>query len=204
MTNPLKSVFLSIRHCKKWILTIFSIYCISCLTGIVMVHSEYRFALAYRDKIVGKAVSSDKASINYYKGNLFKAAVIDFRENLFLSAIPQTLMGFGLVFPFITSAYQGWVGGIVSVDGFHQSRLKKVKPAFYYFIVLLLQYIPYSLTIGSGLTLGIKTYNQNKGRKLFKYQIDKSNIKDVVNIYLLAIPLFFLASYFEFLSTWNN
>ena len=204
MTNLIKSVLLSIRHCKKWILTIFSIYCISCLTGTIMVYSGNNFALSYRDKIVENAIAHDNASINYNKGNRFKAAIIDFSKNLFIGSIPQTFMGLGVIFPFFTSAYQGWVGGIVSVDGLHQSRLKKIKSAFYYFIVLILQWIPYSLTIGSGLTLGIKTYNLNKGRKLFKYQIDKSSLKDVLNIYLFAIPLFFFASCFEFLSNWNN
>jgi len=204
MTNPFTAFFLSVRHCKKWILTIFSIYCISCLTGIIMVHSGNRFALSFRDKIVGNAIVKDNASINYNKGNRFKAAVIDFSGNLFRSAIPQTLMGLGVILPFFTSAYQGWIGGIVSVDGLHQSRLKKAEPALYYFIVLMLQYIPYSLTIGSGLALGIKTYNLNKSRKLLKFQLDKSGLKDLLNIYMFAIPIFFFASCFEFLSNWNN
>jgi len=169
-----------------------------------MVHSGNKFALSYRDKIVGKAIANDKASINYNKGNRFKAAIIDFSGNLFVGAIPQTLMGLAVIFPFFTSAYQGWIGGIVSADGSHQSRLKKMKSAFYYFIVLILQLIPYSLTIGSGLTLGIKTYNLNKGQKLFHYQIEKSSLKDVLNVYLFAVPLFFFASCFEFLCNWNN
>ena len=169
-----------------------------------MVQSGNKFALSYRDKIVGNAIANDNASINYNKGNRLKAAIVDFSGNLIMSAIPQTFMGLGIIFPFFTSAYQGWIGGIVSVDGLHQSRLRKIESAFYYFIVLILQLIPYSLTIGSGLTLGIKTYNLNKGRKLFKYQIDKSGLKDILNIYLLAIPLFFFASCFEFLSNWNN
>lgn len=203
MENIFKPVLLAIRNCKKWILTIFVIYSITCSTGIIMVHSGNKFSLAYRDKIVGNAMSNDDASINYNKGNRFKAAMIDFTGNLFRSSIPQTFMGLGVIFPFITSGYQGWIGGIISVDELHQSRLKKIKSAFYYFIVLILQWIPYSLTIGSGLTLGIKTYTLNKGRKLFKYQIDKSSLKDVFNIYLFAIPLFFFASCFEFLSNWN-
>ncbi|MGZ3853255.1 MAG: hypothetical protein ACXVBX_10730 [Flavisolibacter sp.] len=169
-----------------------------------MVHSGNEFALSYRDKIVGNATANDIASINYNRGNRFKAAVVDFCGNLFVSAIPQTFMGLGVVFPFFTSAYQGWIGGLVSVDGTHQSRFRKIKPALYYFIVLILQLIPYSLTIGSGLTLGIKTYNLNKRRQFFKYQIDRSALKDVLYIYLVAIPFFFSASCFEFLNNWNN
>ena len=194
---------LSIRHCKKWILTIFFIYCFSCLTGIIMVHSGNSFALTYSDHIVGRANSNDKASINYLKGNRVKAVLIDFSGNLFIGSVTQTFLGLGIIFPFLTTAYQGWIGGIVSVNRLHQSRLIKIKSALYYFIVIILQFIPYSLTIGSGLTLGIKTYNLNKGAKLLKFKIDKLALRDVVNIYMLAAPLFFLASCFEFLSNWN-
>src|SRR6187402_1965061 len=165
MTNLFNSILLSIRHCKKWILTIFTIYCISCLTGIIMVHSGNTFALSYRDKIVGNASTNSNVSINYKSGNKFKAAFIDFSENLFIGSIPQTFLGLGVIFPFFTTAYQGWIGGIVSIDSKHQSRLVKTRSALYYFIVLILQFIPYSLTIGSGLALGIATYNLNKGQK---------------------------------------
>jgi len=169
-----------------------------------MVHSGNTFALSYRDKIVGNASTNSNVSINYKSGNKFKAAFIDFSENLFIGSIPQTFLGLGVIFPFFTTAYQGWIGGIVSIDSKHQSRLVKTRSALYYFIVLILQFIPYSLTIGSGLALGIATYNLNKGQKLLKYKIDKSFLKDVLNIYSLAIPMFFVASCFEFLSNWNR
>jgi len=82
-----------------------------------MVRSKNKFASSYRDKIVGNAITNDNASINYNKGNRFKAAIIDFSENLFISAIPQTFMGLSVIFPFFTSAYQGWIGGIVLLTG---------------------------------------------------------------------------------------
>lgn len=168
-----------------------------------MVHSGNSFALSYRDMIVGNANANDHSSINYNKGNRFKAALIDFSANLFMGSIPQVFLGLAIVPPFLTAGYQGWIGGIVSVDHLHQSRFKRTKPAFYYFIVILLQFIPYSLTIGAGITLGIKTYKLNKGRKLFEFQLDKSGLKDVFTIYFIAIPLFLTASCFEFLSSWN-
>lgn len=168
-----------------------------------MVHSGNSFALAYGDKIIGNVNTNDNASMNYNKGNRVKAGLIDFSGNLFIGSIPQSLSGLGVIFPFFTTAYQGWIGGIVSVDNSHQSRLKKTKSALYYSIVILLQFIPYSLTIGAGLALGIKTYKLNKNRKLFEYRLDKSGLKDLFNIYLLAIPMFFFASCFEFLSNWN-
>ena len=168
-----------------------------------MVSSGSSLALSYSDKIVGNANAHDNASISFNRGERFKAALIDFSENLFKGSIPQTFLGLGIVFPFFTTAYQGWVGGIVSVDSRHVSRLVKPKSALYYLIVLILQFIPYSLTIGAGLNLGIKTYILNKGRKLFEFRLDKSSLKDVFSIYLFASPIFFFASCFEFLSNWN-
>ena len=133
------------------------------------------FALTYRDKIVGKAIRSDKASINYQKGNNFSAALNDFKGNLFLGAIPQTVMGLGIIVPYFTVTHQGWVGGIVSVDSDHKSRFKSLRSTFYYFFVLLLQFIPFSLAIGSGIKFGIDFYNNNKvnGWFIWKYKFKK-------------------------------
>jgi hypothetical protein len=70
-------------------------------------------------------MKNDRASVNYNKGNGFSAALLDFSGNLFVGAIPQTAIGLSVVMPYVTVAYQGWVGGIVSVDYKHQSRLKE-------------------------------------------------------------------------------
>lgn len=171
-----------------------------------MVHNGNNFALSYRDKIVGHAIKSDKASINAQRGNDFSAALIDFGENLFLGAIPQTLMGFSVVIPYVTVSGQGWVGGIVSVDSNHKSRLINFKSALYYFLVLLLQWIPYSLAIGAGIKCGIDFYNNNKmhGWSIRKYTIRKSSLIELGYIYLLVIPLLLIASCFEFMLKWNN
>ena len=163
-----------------------------------MVHSEQPFAIRYRDKIVGNAISRNPASIHFKQGNRFRAAVIDFSGNLFLSSLPQTLMGLSVVTPYLTTTYQGWVGGIVSIDSNHESRLKSVKPAIYYFVVLLLQFIPYSLAIGSGLRFGVVMFGLNRGAKLSSYKIEKQSLKDIGYIHFLVIPLFFIASCFEY------
>jgi hypothetical protein len=170
-----------------------------------MVHNGNNFALSYRDKIVGHAIKSDKASINAQKGNNISAAMIDFSENMFLGAIPQTLLGFSVVIPYVSVLKQGWVGGIVSVDQNHKSRFTNFKSIFYYFLVLLLQLIPYSLAIGAGIKCGIDFYNNNKihGWSIRKYTIQKSSLIDLGYIYILVVPLFFIASCFEFMSAWN-
>jgi hypothetical protein len=195
----------SVLRCRIYVISIFSIYCFSCSIGILMSQRGNEAALDYRDKIVGKAIKSDFASLNYQKGNRFKAAMIDFSGNLCLSAIPQTLMGFGIVIPYFSAAFQGWVGGIVSVDSAHKSRFKSFRSTLYYFLVLLLQYIPYSLALGSGIKCGIDFYNDNKKNdwSVWKFRLQKTSLIDVGYVYLLVIPLFLIASCFEFISTWN-
>jgi len=170
-----------------------------------MSHNGNTFALSYRDKIVNKAIHADKALFDYQKGNKFSAAIIDFSGNLFLAAIPQTLIGFSIIIPYFTASIQGWIGGIVSVDSEHKSRFTNYKTTFYYFFVLLLQFIPYSIAIGAGIKCGIDFYNNNKinGWSVRKYKIQKSSLKDLAYIFILVVPLFFIASCFEFISSWN-
>ena len=164
------------------------------------------FALAIRDKIVGKAMKTDKAAINYNKGNNFKAAVYDFSGNLFRAAVPQSIMGFGIVIPYVTVTIQGWIGGIVSVDSGHKSRFTDFRSTFYYFLVLLLQFIPFSLVIGAGIKCGVDFYKDNvKHNWAFtKYRIRKQSLIDLGLVYIPAVVLFFIASCFEFMSGWNG
>ncbi len=170
-----------------------------------MVQSGNGFALSQRDKIIKMLIREDKAAINYRAGNNLKAALYDFTENLFISAIPQTFLGLSIIFPYATVSYQGWVSGIVSVDNYHHSRLTKIKPALYYFIVLFLQFIPFSLTIGAGIKSGIEIYKQNMpvGWRFWEFRITRENLTDIGNMFIISIPLFLMASLFEFLSSWN-
>ena len=198
-------VYNAVNNCKIYVLSVFLTYCISCFAGIIMSHYGNNFALSTRDKIVGQAVKTDKASINYQEGNKFSAALNDFKGNLLFGAVPQTLLGLGIVIPYFSVIKQGWVGGIVSVDSDHKSRFKNFKSAFYYLFVLLLQFIPYSLAIGAGIKCGVDFYNYNKlnGWMILKYRIQKTSLIDLGLVYLLVVPLFFIASCFEFLSSWN-
>ena len=205
MMKLLSLISSSVRRCKIYALTIFSTYCISCITGIAMSHSGNSVALSCRDRIVGNAVKTDEASISYQAGNNFSAAIYDFTGNLFFVAIPQTIMGLTIVIPYFTTAAQGWIGGIVSVDAAHNSRLKHVKSSLYYLLVLLLQFISFSLSIGAGIKCGVDFYNANRltGWEFRRYRIPKASLIDLGMVYAVAIPLFFLASCFEFFSAWN-
>lgn len=110
----IKSILLAVRQCRIYVITVFFTYCISCLVGIIMVHTGNNFALSYRDKIVGRALETDNASINYKKGNNFLAALNDFKGNLLFGAVPQTIMGIGIIVPYFTvfKTRLGWRNSI--------------------------------------------------------------------------------------------
>ncbi len=195
----------AILRCKLFALSIFLTYVLSGSVGIFMAHAGTRLALAQRDKIVRRAVTSDKASIAYRSGDRATALVHDFAGNVFYAAIPQTVAGLGVVLPYFSAAYQGWVGGIVSVDSTHRSRLRSLKATSYYFLVLLLQFIPFSLSIGGGVRCGVDLYRHNPDMswRFWRYRLPRQSLVDLGCVFAVAVPLFFVASAFEFLSPWN-
>ncbi len=205
MINFISKVSAALKRCKLYVLSIFIAYCLSCLTGIIMSHAGNQYAVSSRDNIVGNAMKNDKASINYQHGNNFSAALNDFMGNLLFGAVPQTVMGFSIVIPYFFVLKQGWVGGIVSINSEHKSRFNSFRSTFYYFLVLLLQFIPYSLAIGAGIKCGVDFYNNNRmnGWHLSKLKIQKNSLFDLGYVYIVVVPLFFIASCFEFLSAWN-
>jgi uncharacterized membrane protein SpoIIM required for sporulation len=200
-----KNLWLALSNAKYQILTVALVYVISVSVGIIMAHARNEFALDYGDKMVAKAHANDPAAIAYKEGHNLKAAAIDFVQNLVIGAVPQTIIGLTVVSPYGFGAFRGWIGGIVSVGRDHKSRLTNKKSALYYLITLLLQLIPYSLAGGIGVKLGLsyfKKYPEYKNDKRYLgYPIGA--LRDVGLTYILVIPLFFIASLWEFLSPWN-
>jgi len=142
-------LFRALSRARMGILTVALTYMLSVALGIVMAHRGNEFALSFRDRLVARAHRSDPAAVAYQQGKRFRAAFLDFSRNLFLGAIPQTAGGLAVVLPYPVAAYRGWVGGIVSVDSRHNSRLGSWHQAIYYLLTLLLQLIPYSLAGGA-------------------------------------------------------
>ena len=140
----------AIRRCARHSAAIFLTYVVSAAVGAAMVHGGNRFALARRDAMVARAVAEDRASIDYRAGRRVRAALADAAANFGLAALPQTVLGLTVVLPFGTVALQGWAGGLVSVDGHHESRLRTARGACYYLGVLTLQFLAFSLCIGAG------------------------------------------------------
>ncbi len=195
----------AIGRARRSIFTVAGTYGVSLLIGMVMVHAGNTFALTYRDQLVNQATHQGPVSLAVTQGDNLRAALWDFAGNLVVGAVPKTVSGFGIIFPYPMVAYQGWVGGIVSVRGDHTSRLNDPRSAVYYLLTLLLQVTPYSLAVGAGVNVGVALfrpppyYQGQKWLGLFP----KEALRDVGRIYALVIPLFLVASLWEFLSPWN-
>ena len=199
------AIFRAVRRASIEIFTIGLVYLFSVIAGAVMVHRGQRFALNYRDKLVSKARTNDRAAIAYDKGRKLQAALWDFGENLVLGAAPQTITGLTVISPYAFAGFRGWVGGIVSVDSQHRSRFYPWTGGAYYVITLLLQLVPYSLAGGIGVKLGLSYFRMDPAykdsRKIWGYPVEA--LKDVARVYALVVPLFLIASLWEFLSRWN-
>ncbi len=194
------TILIALRRAKKAILSVAIVYVIFLLIGIAMVSLGYPLALNFRDNLIRNAESSDSTLIAYNRGDRLLAAGLDFSANLLLGAVPNTLGGLGVVFPYPVIAYRGWVGGIVSVDNQHVSRLTTPNSAIYYLVTLILQLIPYTLAGGVGVNLGLalwRTPEYYGGRRVFG--LPREAVLDVFRVYILIVPLFLVASLWEFL-----
>jgi hypothetical protein len=133
-----------------------------------------------------------------------------FAASIFLTYLLSSSVGIfmahvGVILPYFSVAYQGWVGGIVSVDSTHRSRLRSIKATSYYFLVLLLQFIPFSLSIGAGVRCGVELYRHNAdiSWRFWRYRLPRHSLVDLSCVFAVTVPLLFVASAFEFLSPWN-
>ena len=201
---PRHPILAALARARGPILWIALVQAAGVAAGMIMVHSGNSFALEARDKLVGRAYTKDPAALASKHNLPLRAALLDFVENLVLGAMPSTVMGLSIVMPFPVAAYRGWVGGIVSVDGAHQSRLRGWRDDAYYLGVLILQLIPYSLAGGAGIRLGLG-FLMPRGRNGYQsdekwFGLPAEGVRDVIGIYILAAPLFLSASLVEFLA----
>ena len=166
---------------------------------MLAVHSGVRFALAGRDALVARAHRSDPVARANDAGAHGAAAMIDFSRNLGLAAMPETIGGLTFVMPVALAAYRGWVGGIVSVDHHHESRLRHVMSAVYYLTSLILQLAAFTLAGGAGLHLGW-AYWQRRGPFVGPswFRLPGPALLDVAWLYALIVPLFAIGSLWEF------
>ena len=170
-----------------------------------MVQTGNQFALTYRDSIVTNAHNVDPAAIASQKGNPALGALWDFAENFGLVAIPSAIGGLSIFVPFPLTAYRGWIGGIVSVNHNLVSRFASPGSAFYYVSVLIGQLVPSSLVTGAGLNLGYAYLRPapyyREGKKILG--LPREAVLDLLRVFVLATPILFVASMWEFLSPLN-
>ena len=189
----------AIGRARIAIATIAATYVLSVMLGIAMVSSGNELALSKRDEIVGAAQSGETLQA-YRSGDGLRAALLDFAANLGLGGVTSTALGLGVVLVYPIVAYRGWVGGIVSVDAKHASRLADASRAFYYIVTLVLQLIPYSIAGGMGVYLGVGSWRAMKHPVAAWLGLPKDRVRDVALAYVVIAPLFLVASLFEFLA----
>jgi hypothetical protein len=198
-TKLTASVRVALLRARASIAAVALVYVASVTVGVVMVQSGNAFALGHRDSLVSTAQTGPVLT---QTSPLLRAAA-DFGGNT-LAASVDTLLGSGVVLAVPTIVYRGWVGGIVSVDGNHDSRMSAPASAAYYVGTLLLQLLGYSLAAGAGLNLGLALWQK---RREYAYRnrlgIPMEAVRDVLRIYILVIPILLIASLWEFLSPWS-
>ena len=194
-----RRVTLALARARIPIVLMICAYAVAVTIGAVMVHSGNTFALRAGDGLVARAHVQDPASLALVKGHRLRAAAWDFGRNLVLGAIPNTVGGLAIGIPYLTAMYRGWVGGIVSVDNEHVSRLKDSGERTYYLLTLVLQLIPYSLAGGAGVRVGLGYLRRRQNPGPLWIGLPQEAVRDVLWIYLLVVPLFALASLWEFL-----
>ena len=189
----------ALRRARGGILAMAAVYFASLLAGIVLVHSGNRFALDKRDAIVSAAQRDDPSARAEREGAHGRAAMLDFARSVGGVAIPETIGGLTFVLPVGLGAYRGWVGGIVSVDSKHRSRLRAPRSATYYIVTVLLQVAGFILADGAGLYLGREFF---KRRDAFVgpswFRLPRQALIDVAWLYALIVPFFAAGSAWEY------
>jgi hypothetical protein len=190
----------AIDKARMAILSVGVVYVLSVATGIGMASVGNAYALDRRDAIVASA-QSDDILVAYRSGDRLRAALLDFAANLGLGGVTSTVLGISVVGAYPVFVYRGWVGGIVSVDAQHRSRLASPDTALYYLVTLVLQLIPYSIAGGVGVRLGIGAWRDMRGSSrpsVLGLRTDR--LRDAALAYVVIAPLFLLASLWEFLA----
>jgi hypothetical protein len=190
----------AIARARMAIFSVAVVYVLAVAIGIGMASVGNAYALDRRDAIVANAQSGG-ILVAYRSGDRLRAALLDFSANLGLGGVTSTVLGISVVGGYPVFAYRGWVGGIVSVDSHHRSRLASPDTALYYLVTLVLQLIPYSIAGGVGVRLGIGAWRDLRGSSrpsVLGLRTDR--LRDAALAYVVIAPLFLLASLWEFLA----
>ena len=194
---------LALRRAKLGIITIALTYGVSVGVGLLLVHLGNHLALEIRDRVVGTAWRESAITQQFRRGNAWTAAAMDAAGNAG-AALTTAVAGYCPPAAYALAAYRGWIGGVVSVDDAHRSRLATQHEALYYLVTVLLQLVPSCLVAGAGVNLGYAAFLSEKrtgyeGPRVPVLRIPYEAIGDAGWLCLIALPLFAIASCFEFL-----
>jgi hypothetical protein len=193
-----RPVLRAVLRARTPILTIALTQLICFCIGTAMVHSGSAFALESRDRLVTHGEVHDPAAIAFQQGKRTKAALIEFGRDV-LRTVAKTLEGLTVVVPYPLAAYRGWYGGIVSVDSNHTSRIADPFDALYFLGFEILELIAASLAAGAGVNLVLGTFRPRLWYQGAKWLgVPKEALRDLGRIFLLAVALIFVASFWEY------
>ena len=200
--GPLRQIGLALHRTRYSIAWSAATYLASLLLGIAMVSAGVPFAVQQRDNIVHSARGGQITGA-YKRGDRVEAALLDFGSNLVLGAGVTSVTGLSVIGPFPIAAYSGWVGGIVSIDDNHASRLTRPGDATYYVVTLLFQLAGFILAMAAGVHVGVaawKARDDNRVRSIAGVRIPGWSLRDAAWLYGLVVPLLLIGSLWEFLS----
>jgi uncharacterized membrane protein SpoIIM required for sporulation len=202
--RELAKIAVALRRARTWILALALVHVLAVIVAAIMVHAGYVPTIALRDRLVAQARQSDPVSLASRRGDNIQAALLEAARTEWV-CVSVAVTGLTVVSPYVLAAYRGVVGGVVSVDDNHISRLLHPGQASYYISVIILQIIPYALAGGAGVKLGLAYFqrgSESEGGRWLGYP--KEAIWDVVRILVLTIPFVLLANLWEFLSPLNR
>jgi hypothetical protein len=158
------------------------------VVGAILATTGNSFALGERDRIVSAAQGSEITAA-YQQDERVRAALLDSGGNI-EAALVTSVTGLAVVGPAAIAAYRGWVGGLVSADARHVSRLGQSGTAFYYLVTVALQMIPYILTGGAGMYLGLVAWrrrNDASVRSFLRRFLNRPRVPGRPNLELLGV-----------------
>ena len=204
MRTALTRIPRAFRRARWPIVSVAITYVCSVAIGIALIHAGNDFAVSQRDAVLAAAHTSRIQQANE-QSDALRAALLDFAGNATAGSLPKAISGFSIILAYPQVAYQGWIGGIVSLSREGVSRFADIRSTIYYLVTLAFQLTGFSIVVGAGVNGGLALlrpspeYQGNKWLGLFPVE----SLKDFAWLYTAALPFFLIGSLWEFLSPWN-